>query len=173
MKTTILTISAILFCQLASAQQPTKELMHLSLPAGTKKMDETQLQTLKARKFDNQKIDFFKGHVYTMNKLLIYYTYLSVAPRLRRSLENRKKLMVAVSKQKADRVLDGSSIITSNNIRYMIINYHEADEYYTWFSSDYDKDGNFINGCIQYVNEDKRNADLYLKEFLPTISFVN
>lgn len=147
--------------------------MHMALPNGTLQISDARSPELKVRNFDDQKVAFFKDHIYKNDRLLLYYTYVTVPPGLRKSLENRQEQLVSLSKQKEDRTVDGSRIITCNNIRYLIINYHEGAERYVWFSSDYDKAGNYINGFVQYAQADKNKANRYLSSFLSTLGFNN
>ena len=175
MKKYQLTFVCLFSClYLAAQQQPAqKEVMHMTLPKGTQKIENGHFGDIKVRKFDNQKAEIFKDHIYKKDDLLIYYRFFSTIKGLRKTLENQQKLMVSLSKQKTDRITDDAKIVTINNSRYSIIDYHEGTEYYKWFFSDYDKDGNFINGFIQYSKEDSASATKYLNDLLPTIGFNN
>ena len=159
---------------LAAQQQPAqKEVMHMTLPKGTEKIEYGQFGEIKTRKFDNQKAELFKDHVYKKDDLLIYYRFFSTIKGLRKSIENKQKEMVSLSQQKTDRITDDAKIVTFNNIGFSIIDFREGTEYYKWFFSDYDKDGNFINGFIQYSKSDAENATHYLNDLLPTMGFNN
>ena len=161
------------FYLMAQQQPAAREAMHMSLPKGTQKIADSQLSGLKARKFDNQKAAFFHDHIYQKDGLLLYYTYVTLAQSIRHSLENRQIQMVSLSKQETHTIVDGSRIITCNNNRYLIIDYHEGDEYFIWFSSDYNKNGTYINGFVQYLKADSAKANQYLNDFLPTVGFNN
>jgi hypothetical protein len=157
----------------AQQQQPRKEVMHMSLPKGTQKIEGSQFGDLKSRKFDNEKAGIFKDHTYKKDGLLIYYLYSSTAPGLRKDLENEQKQMFSLSKQKTDRITEDAKIVAVNNIRYSIIRYHESKEWYLWFFSEYDKNECFINGFVQYQQHAEVKANQYLLELLGTMHFNN
>ncbi len=174
-------IYLIIICLLYSIRTlgQQSEVMQLTLPKGTEKLNEQQLKNLSNRGFNEKTASDFHNHVYKKDGLLIYYLNLSqfpTHPGRRHSLESNQKMMVALlsgeSELKGDaNVVDISKIITVNNIRFAIIEYHNKNDRYIRFTSDYDKNGGSINGFIEYKKPDEGEAGQYLQELLHSMSF--
>ncbi|MDB5136075.1 MAG: hypothetical protein JWP37_2678, partial [Mucilaginibacter sp.] len=75
--------------------------------------------------------------------------------------------------QTKDNIVDNSKIISINNIRFLIIGYHDKDINYIRFTSDYGKSGGYINGFIEYKKPDENAATKYLQNFLGNMHFRN
>ncbi|MDB5135912.1 MAG: hypothetical protein JWP37_2515, partial [Mucilaginibacter sp.] len=119
------------------AQVP--EVMQFNLPKGTKKLNVQQFKNLSHSGFNNETISDFHDHIYKKDGLLIYYLNLSsypTNPTYRKSLENNQKVMVSLLGQTKDNIVDNSKIISINNIRFLIIGYHDKDINYIRFTSD-------------------------------------
>ncbi|HVW96137.1 MAG TPA: hypothetical protein VHA56_09235 [Mucilaginibacter sp.] len=147
--------------------------MTLKMPKGAEKIDASRVGDLKVRKLDKKKADFFRDHIYLKDDLLNYYTYRTDIPLLRKGLENRQRQMVSLLRQNPSFTVTGSDIVTYNNIKYLIIKYQEDNQWYIWYSSDYNKEGSFINGFIQYSKGDDLKAKQYLEDMLSTTKFNN
>jgi hypothetical protein len=149
------------------------EVMQLKLPKATQKLNEQQLMGLSHNGFSEKTISYFHDHIYKKDGLLIYYLNSSVSPKLKKSMENNQKMMVSLTNQESGSIVDNSKIITINNIRFSIIEYHNKDNWYLWFTSDYDKDLKFINGFIEYKKPDEAKAKQYLQDLLKDMHFKN
>jgi hypothetical protein len=157
------------------------EVMQFILPKGTEKLNNPQLKSLIHNGFNEKTALGFHDHIYKKDGLIIYYQNLSqfpTHPERRHSLESNQKMMVALlsgnSELKGDvSVVDNSRIITVNNIRFAIIEYHNKDDRYIRVTSDYDKNGGMINGFIEYKKPDESEARQYLQDILQNMHFRN
>jgi len=159
------------------------EVMQMTFPKGTEQLNVQQLMNLSHWQKDKNGASDFQNHIYIKNGLLIYYLNLSsfaAYPERRHSLESNQKMMVALlsghSELKTNiSIIDDAKIITVNNIRFAILEYHERDfdkdVMYIRFTSDYDKNGGFINGFIEYKKPDEAEAKLYLNDLLQSMHF--
>lgn len=143
------------------------------MPKGIEKLNEQQLISLSHNRFDEKSTRGFHDHIYKKDGLLIYYLNSSVSPKLKKSLENNRVMMVSLLGQLSGTVVDDSKIITVNNIRFLIIDYHDTNTRYIRFTSDYDKSFNFINGFIEYQKSDEEIAKQYLQDLLKSMHFTN
>ena len=172
-------IIACLFYSLTAMCQHKQEIMQLSMPKGAIKLNEVQFKKLSHSGFDDDSSDSFHDHIYKKNNLLIYYLYLGVSgPKFKRSLEYSQDMMVALltghSELKSTvSVVDTAKIIVVNNIRFAITQYHQNHTWYITFTSDYDKNLQFINGFIEYKQADEAEAQQYLHDFLGSMHFNN
>lgn len=168
-------IIVCLFYSLCTLEQ-LPEVMQMTFPKGTKKLDERQLISLSHRRFDEKTVPGFHNHVYEKDRLLIYYLNLSqfpTHPERRHSLEADQKMMVSLLSIGNGNGVDKSKIITVNNIRFAIIEYHDKDNLYIRFTSDYDKNGGLVNGFIEYKKPDDMEAKQYLQDLLQSMHFIN
>jgi len=171
-----------LFYSLRSLSQD-GEVMKLALPKGTEKLDEQKLKNLSHWETNKNAASDFHDHIFKKNGILIYYLNSSsfpTHPERRHSLESNQKMMVALlsghSELKSNiSVIDDAKIITVNNIRFAIIEYHERDydqdTMYIRFTSDYDNNGGFINGFIEYKKTDDTEPKQYLHDLLQSMHF--
>lgn len=143
------------------------------MPKGIEKLNEQQLMKLSNGSFNEKNSPIFHDHIYKKDGLLIYYLNSSVSPKLKKSLENYQKMMVSLDSQIEGRFIDDSKIITVNNIRFSIIEYHEKDNITIQFTSDYDNNFNFINGFIECKKTDEDMARQYLRDMLQSMHFTN
>jgi hypothetical protein len=170
------TSNIIIICLLSSFQlmaqptHPSDEIMQFTYPKGTEKLDERSYKDF-CKKFDETLITKFDQHEYKKDALFFYYQNLSHPSILKKSLENRLKLMASLTAQVPGNIVDDSEIISVNNIRFFIIRYHEKNDWYLWFSSDYDKNLRFINGFIEYKKPDDAEATQYLHDLLQSMHF--
>jgi hypothetical protein len=163
-------IVCLFYCLCTFGQVP--EVMQFTFPKGTEKLNERQFKDF-SKHFNKTLITNFHEHVYVKDGLLIHYLNLSTSPKLKRSLEKNQKLMVSMTNGTPGSVVDSSKIITSNNIRFSIIEYHDTNDWYFWFTSDYDRYGNYINGFIEYKKPNEEEARQYLHDFLQSMHFKN
>jgi len=150
----------------------TREVMQLTLPKGTEKLDEEKLNNLSHNRFNEKTTSDFHDHIFKKDSLLIYYMNLSFPRILRKSLESNQIMMVSLLGQAKDTV-DYSKIISVNNIRFLIIEYHDKNTMYIRFRSDYDKSGSLINGFIECKKRHERQARHYLQDLLKGMHFKN
>lgn len=158
----------------------TDEVMQLTLPKGTAKLNEDQFKDFR-KKFNGTMLSQYHDHIFKKDNLLVYYLNLSqfpTHPERRHSLESNQKMMVALLSGKSElkgdvSVVDNSRIIVVNNIHFAIIEYHNKDDRYIRFTSDYDKNGGSINGFIEYRKPDEVEAKKYLNDLLQSMHFNN
>jgi hypothetical protein len=106
----------------------------------------------------------------------MYYKNLSAFPahpEHRHSLESNQKMTVSLLGELKGNVVDSSKIIIVNNIRFLIINYHENDNMCVRFTSDYDRNGGYINGFIEYKKSYEVAGTEYLRELLQSMHYKN
>ena len=165
-------VIASLFFSVTALCQHKQEVMQLSMPKGANKLNEVQLKKLSHSEFDDNMAANFHDHIYKKNNLLIYYLFTGVSgPKFKRSLEYSQEIMVALLSGHSELkstvyIVDTAKIIVVNNIRFAILKYHHNDISYIKFTSDYDKNLEFINGFIEYKREDEAEAQQYLHDFL-------
>jgi len=157
--------------------------MQYSFPQKTENLDSVQLKDLKNRRSKNSvPLEQFGRHVYRKDSILIYYTYLSSPPipyghpDLLESLEDNQRMLVGAFSSKELQsnnpyIVDTSTIVSYNNIRFSIIEYHHHNVYYLRFRSDYDKKLRYIAGNVEFKKPDEESAKLYLNEFLQSMHF--
>ena len=157
------------------------EVMQLTLPKGTEKLDDQQLKNLSHIGIDEKTAPYFHNHIYKKDNLLIYYLYSSsfpAHPERRHSLESNQKMMVALLSGHSELkgkiyIVDTSKIITVNDIRFLIIGYHDDEKMCIRFTSDYGKNGEFINGFIEFKKPGEEEAKQYLRDLLQSMHFKN
>lgn len=170
----IVIITCILnnFNAISQLSHPAGEVMQFTFPKGTEKLNEQQFKNF-SRHFNKTLVTKFHEHVYKKDGLLVRYLNLSTSPKLKRSLESNQKLMVSITNSTLGSIVDSSKIITANKIRFSIIEYHDTNDRYIWFTSDYDKNDGYINGFIEYQKPDEREARQYLHDLLESMHFKN
>ena len=114
MKKFHLIIVCLFYSLYTLSQEP--EVMQLTLPKGTEKLDNQQLKGLIHNGFNAKTASDFKGHLYKKDRLLIYYLNLSTSPKLKKSLKSNQIMMVSLLGQVKGNVVDNSKIISVNNI---------------------------------------------------------
>jgi len=166
-------IICLLFCLDATSQQTASpdEVMQLTLPKGTEKLTKQQFNNDFSKRFSKTFVSDYHHYVYKKNGLLVYYLNIAVPAKMKKSLESDKKMIISLFGQLKTTVVDTSKIITVNNIRFLIIKFHENDDWYIRFSSDYDKGNKSINGFIEYKKTDDAEVSQYLHDLLQSMHF--
>ncbi|HTK21554.1 MAG TPA: hypothetical protein VL442_18675 [Mucilaginibacter sp.] len=179
MKKSHLIIICLLYSLNALSQET--EVMKFSLPKGTEKIGLQQFENLSHGGINDKAASDFNNHMYRKNGLLIYYINLSqfpTHPERRHSLESYQKMMVSLISGKSElkgtvNIIDDAKIIIVNNIRYSIIKSHYGDNMTIQFTSDYDRNGGYINGFVEYKRPDENAATKYLQDFLNNMHYQN
>jgi len=142
--------------------------MQLTLPSSIKQLNSSGTKSFK----------FFDKHIYQKDNLIIRYRNSSYSPDIPgypsdvMSLEEREKELHIYSKNRT--VFDSSKIITINNIRFLIVEYHNyVDDgiRHLSFLSDSDKKHRYIGGGIEFKKSDEEKAWAFLNEFLHSMHF--
>ena len=149
---------------------PSGDVMQLTLPKGTEKLNRQQFNNF-SKQFGKTFISDFHSYAYKKDGLLIYYLNLSIPTKMKKNLESDQKMIVSLLGQLRGTVVDTSKIIIVNNIRFLIIEFHEKDDWYIRFTSDYDKNNKSINGFIEYKKADDAEARQYLHDLLSSMHF--
>jgi hypothetical protein len=169
MKKIHLIIACVFYSLHALAQQ--EEIMQLTLPKGAEKLNEKQLMAVSHDNFNENSAADFHAHIYKKDGILIYYHYFGVPKKMEKPLENTQMQMVYIIKHIPNTVVDKSKIIEVKGIRFLIIEYHENDNKYFKFISDFDQNSRQINGSIEYKEPDEDKARQYLQDLLQSLYF--
>jgi hypothetical protein len=170
-------LQLILICLLYSAQAISQrsnpdKIMQLTLPKGTERLSKQQYNEF-SKQFTKTFVGGYHTNLYKKDGLLIYYLNLSVPAKMKKNLESDQRMIVSLLGQLKGTVVDTSKIISINNNQFLIINFHEKDDWYIRFTSDYDRNNKSINGFIEYKKPDEEEAKQYLQVLLKNMHFKN
>jgi hypothetical protein len=173
MKRLFFILTCIFYGSSAICQEDMSEVMQMVLPKGTYKIDEQQFKNRSHYKhYTESMLRAIRNHTYKKGSILMSYGYSLKSAELRKlSLEQRQKAMAPFGESRSTIVEDSSKIAPINGTRFLIRESHYKDEWEIKFISDYNKNGEYINGTIEFKKLDEKGAWQYLNNLLNSMHF--
>lgn len=177
MKIIILSIALnLILSYTVKAQEKMNDTVKITIPANSKRLNREIASLLVKEKFKNSTIiNKESKNIYDVGGILLFFEYginngknIQTLNQIKSNLEGLitwKELSV-----NKNNVIDESIISSINNISYLIIKYHNGENYYYRFFSEL-VTSKFITGEVQFKKSDKERANKVFNDFLKNISF--
>src|SRR6185503_5062436 len=168
-------INLLIICFLlgysAFGQVPSTETFGATVPKEAIKLDRDHVLSIAHKTLRQSYVAPGIENTYQLDGLVISYWGLSVSPDNTKSLEDSQKEILGLLKRNEGDIVKNSKIVTVNNIRFLVYEYHRGDDVSLRFQSELDKNHKNVNGLIQFKKPDEDKAHKALDDSLHTIHF--
>jgi ethanolamine ammonia-lyase large subunit len=165
---TIIVISiSSFFCQ----DVPLSKVAVIDKPISAEKIERNDILAFGKRKFknfyvsDNNNINYFK-----VGNILVSFWDVLEDETNNRNIDVKRKEITAVIKLVSTNIIDETKLIENNKRLFAIIKYHNGDEYYFTFFSEY-LNHKGISGQVQFKKQDLEKATAIFDKFVKGVKF--
>jgi hypothetical protein len=170
MKKIILLSASILFGLLSYSQtQPLSDVVNITLPTNAEKLVSNKVRAF-SNDFKRNQIDASGKNVYKINRELLSFQDVSASETSKKSLQASREELVELLKRNKAIIIDKADIVKVNKIDFLLIKYHEIDEVYLRFYSDYNQNI-ILSGLLQYKINDETDAAKVFDGIIKSITF--
>lgn len=160
----------ILYCLLSYSQsQPLSDVVNITLPTNAEKLVKNKVRTF-SNSFKRNQIDAGAKNVYKINQVLLSFQDVSASETITKSLQASRSELVELLKRNKAIIIDKADIVKVNKIDFLIIKYHENDEVYLRFYSDYNQN-KVLSGLLQYKIDNEADAAKVFSSIINSITF--
>ncbi len=169
MKKIITLTIGLFFSFYVSAQEVSTDVFVAATPAGSTKLTGDALSKYLHSNFKITLVPSNYETTYLAGGVIICFWDLKADPAYKKTLEEVQIRMDAFLKK--NNTFVNSGIQTANNIRFLVWEYHNDDEVYIRFMSEYNNNNQSMDGIIQFKKPDEDKAQQALKDLLASMHF--